>query len=161
MRRALAALALAVLLPLPALAGSYTVKSGDTLSDIAARYGVSVERLIQLNGLKSANDLQIGNKLVVPGAGNEGTSSGGRRGAGGGTGGSYTVKSGDTLSEIADRYGVSVDRLLQLNGLKSAKDLQAGSKLVLPGAGGGRATSGTRRGAGGGTGGSYTVKSGD
>ncbi|MCP9851105.1 LysM peptidoglycan-binding domain-containing protein [Cyanobium sp. Morenito 9A2] len=153
MRRALAALALALLLPLPALAGSYTVKPGETLSEIAERYGVSVERLLKLNGLKDANNLQAGRKLVVPG----GSSTGGGSGSRPGGHGTYTVKPGDTLSELADRFGVSVERLKQLNGLQSASDLQAGSKLVVPGA---ASASGPSRSSAGGSS-TYTVKPGD
>lgn len=169
MRQALVALALATFLPWPALAGTYTVKPGETLSEIAARYGVSVERLVKLNGLKDANSLQMGSKLVVPGNG-AGGASGASSGSKSGGGGRYTVKEGDTLSELSGRFGVSVERLKQLNGLTSAKDLQAGSQLVVPGGSSGAGSSGagssggsTRTKAGrpaGGTG-TYTVQPGD
>ncbi|MFZ9849345.1 MAG: LysM peptidoglycan-binding domain-containing protein [Vulcanococcus sp.] len=129
MRRSAAALALALLLPLPALAGEVTVKPGETLSEIAERYGTSVERLMQLNGLRSPQDLWAGSRIQVPGAGG----SSGRGGAGTGAG-NYTVKSGETLSEIAERYGTSVERLMQLNGLRTAQDLWAGSRIQVPGA---------------------------
>ena len=49
MRRSLAALALALVLPLPALAGTITVKPGETLSEIADRLGISMKRLMELN----------------------------------------------------------------------------------------------------------------
>ncbi|MBJ7493356.1 MAG: LysM peptidoglycan-binding domain-containing protein, partial [Synechococcales cyanobacterium SupBloom_Metag_052] len=83
MRRSAVALALALLLPLPGLAGEVVVKPGETLSDIAARYGVSVDRLLQLNGIKDPKGLQIGTKLTVPGA----PSSSNREGGGGQGGG--------------------------------------------------------------------------
>jgi LysM repeat protein len=129
MRRSAAALVLALLLPLPGLAGEVVVKPGETLSEIAERYGVSVQRLMQLNGLKDAKDLWAGSRIQVPGAG---SASPGRTGGSGGAG-NYTVKPGETLSEIAERYGVSVQRLMQLNGLKDAKDLWAGSRIQVPG----------------------------
>jgi LysM repeat protein len=129
MRRSAAALVLALLLPLPGLAGEVVVKPGETLSEIAERYGVSVQRLMQLNGLKDAKDLWAGSRIQVPGAG---SASPGRTGGSSGAG-NYTVKPGETLSEIAERYGVSVQRLMQLNGLKDAKDLWAGSRIQVPG----------------------------
>ena len=52
-RRSAALLALALLLPLPGLAGEVVVKPGDTLGELAERYGTTVERLMQLNGLRS------------------------------------------------------------------------------------------------------------
>ena len=135
MRRSAAALALALLLPLPGLAGEVTVKPGETLSEIAERYGTSVERLMQINNLRSPKDLWAGSRIQVPGA------SGGSPRSGGGSGsGNYTVKSGETLSEIAERYGTSVDRLMQLNGLRSPQDLWAGSRIQVPGASPARAT---------------------
>ncbi|MFS6826226.1 LysM peptidoglycan-binding domain-containing protein [Cyanobium sp. ATX-6F1] len=154
MRRALAALALALFLPWPALAGSYTVKPGETLSELAERYGVTVERLLKLNGLKDANSLQAGSKLVVPGGGGTSLARPGRGGGGG-----YTVKPGDTLSELAERFGISVERLKQLNGLQSANDLQAGSQLVVPGAAGAGRSNRAKAAPGGS--GTYTVQPGD
>jgi LysM repeat protein len=135
MRRTAAALALALLLPLPSLAGEVVVKPGETLSEIAERYGTSVERLMQLNGLRSAKDLCAGSRIQVPGAGG-GSNGRGSNGGGGASSGSgnYTVKPGETLSEIAERHGTSVDRLMQLNDLRSAKDLWAGSRIQVPGA---------------------------
>jgi LysM repeat protein len=127
MRRSAAALVLALLLPLPGLAGEVVVKPGETLSEIAERYGVSVQRLMQLNGLKDAKDLWAGSRIQVPGAGSASPSSSRSAAA------NYTVKPGETLSEIAERYGVSVQRLMQLNGLKDAKDLWAGSRIQVPG----------------------------
>ncbi len=138
MRRSAVALALALLLPLPGLAGEVVVKPGETLSDIAARYGVSVDRLLQLNGIKDPKGLQIGTKLTVPGApssSSRGSSSQGSGGQAGGGRGNYTVKSGETISEIADRYGISTNRLLELNGIRDPKGLQAGSRISVPTAG--------------------------
>ena len=131
-RRSAALLALALLLPLPGLAGEVVVKPGETLGELAERYGTSVERLMQLNGLRSPQDLWAGSTIRVPGAG------GGP--APGSGGGNYTVKSGETLSEIAERYGTSVQRLMDLNGLRSPQDLWAGSRIQVPGAGGARRT---------------------
>ncbi len=122
-RRSAAALALALLLPLPGLAGEVVVKRGETLSEIADRYGTTVNRLMEMNGLRDANDLWAGSRIKVPG----------NVYSGGGSG-NYTVKAGETLSEIADRYGTSVNRLVQLNGLRDANALWAGSRIQVPGA---------------------------
>ncbi|MFM9041336.1 MAG: LysM peptidoglycan-binding domain-containing protein [Vulcanococcus sp.] len=122
-RRFAAALALALLVPLPGLAGEVVVKSGETLSEIADRYGTTVNRLMEMNGLRNANDLWAGSRIKVPG----------NVYSGGGSG-NYTVKPGETLSEIADRYGTTVNQLMRLNGLRDANDLWAGSRIQVPGA---------------------------
>lgn len=129
MRPAAAALLLAVLLPLPGLAGEVVVKPGETLSELAERYGTTSERLMQLNGLRSPQDLWAGSRIRVPGP--TGTTTGG---GSGNSSGNYTVKPGETLSEIAERYGTTSERLMQLNGLRSGKDLWAGSRIQVPGA---------------------------
>jgi len=154
-RRSAAALALALLLPLPGLAGEVVVKPGETLSEIAERYGTSVQRLMQLNNLRSPQDLWAGSRIQVPGAAGSSAS------RGGGGSGNYTVKPGETLSEIAERYGTSVQRLMQLNGLRSPQDLWAGSRIQVPGAAPARPSGG-----GGGTrtttvNANYTVKPGE
>jgi len=134
MRRSLAALALAVVLPLPGLAPSaaladVVVKPGETLSEIADRQGVSLTRLMQANGISNPNLVVAGQRLVVPGA----RSSAAAPGAGGSRG-RVTVQPGETLSEIADRQGVSLTRLMQANGISNANLVVAGQTLVVPGA---------------------------
>ncbi len=128
MRRAIVALALALLLPLPGLAAQHVVKPGETLSEIAERYGVSLNRLMQLNGIKDPDLVTAGTRLTVPGGASSGASSsaGGR--------GSYTVKPGETLSEIADRLGTTVQRLIELNGIRDPDMVAEGTRLVVPGA---------------------------
>ena len=83
----------------------YIVKSGDTLYSIANKYGMSVQELKDLNKLTS-NTLSIGQQLVVSEA-NAGTLD------------TYTVKAGDTLYSIANKYGLTVNELKQLNNLTS------------------------------------------
>lgn len=128
MRRAIVALALALLLPLPGLAAQHVVKPGETLSEIAERYGVSLNRLMQLNGIKDPDLVTAGTRLTVPGGASSGagSSTGGR--------GSYTVKPGETLSEIADRLGTTVQRLIELNGIRDPDMVAEGTRLVVPGA---------------------------
>jgi LysM repeat protein len=145
-RRSAAALALALLLPLPGLAAEVVVKPGDTLSELAERYGTTVDRLMQLNNLRSPDDVWAGSRLQVPGAGG-----GSRSGTG-----NYTVKAGETLSEIAVRYGTTVDRLMQLNSLRNPEDLWAGSRIQVPGAGSSSSTAARSSGQA-----NYTVKSGE
>lgn len=152
MRGSLAALMLALILPLPALAGQVTVKPGETLSEIADRYGISVSRLMTLNGLKKANHVEAGMVLQVPGGGARSTASG----SSGRSGGSVTVQRGQTLSEIAEQQGISLATLMRINGISDANQVVAGQKLSL---GGGRSSSSS-----GGTstarGGSVTVQRG-
>ncbi len=96
---------------------AYTVKSGDTLWLLANRFGTSVDAIKRLNSLTGDN-LQIGQVLQIP------------------TGQSssyfdYTVRSGDTLWLLANRYGTTVDAVKRLNGLAS-DNLQIGQVLLIP-----------------------------
>ena len=130
MRRSLAALALAMVLPLPGLApaaalANVVVKPGETLSEIADRHGVSLTRLMQANGISNPNLVVAGQSLRLPGSS--------AAGAGGSRGGTVTVQPGDTLSNIADRQGVSLNQLMQANGITNPNMVVAGQKLVLPG----------------------------
>lgn len=121
MRRTIvAALALTALLPLQAIGASITVKPGDTLSDIAVRYGISVGELMRMNGLRDADHVEVGQSLQVPGP---------RVVAGAGR---HKVQSGDTLSAIAVRYQVSERALISLNNLPSADHVELGQTLKLP-----------------------------
>ena len=117
-----AALALSVLLPLSAAAATVTVRSGETLSDIAARYDVSVDSLMRLNGIKDPDHVEIGSRLKVPGQAAAATAGPGR----------HRVSEGETLGEIAVKYQVSSRDLIALNGLRNADHVELGETLKLP-----------------------------
>ncbi|HGY5549001.1 MAG TPA: LysM peptidoglycan-binding domain-containing protein [Prochlorococcus sp.] len=132
------ALALTALLPLPAWAESITVKPGDTLSEIAARYQVSLRALMRVNGLSNSDLVVAGTTLQLPGTGS--SSSSAYSGSG-----RHTVRSGETLSTIAARYKVRQRDLVALNNLPNANDLYIGQSLKLPsGAGSGITSSASR-----------------
>ena len=85
---------------------TYTVKAGDTLYGISNQFGVSVTELANLNNVK-ADTLQIGQILTIPGA--SGTNPNNMF--------MYTVKSGDNLYSIAQRYNTTVNAIKKLFGL--------------------------------------------
>ena len=106
--------------------GLYTIRQGDTLSDIAARYHTSVAKLVKVNRLPgNGNLIYAGESLKVPGAG--GSSSGGSTG-----GRSHLVVRGDTLSGIAARYGVSQTALASANGIGRNNIVMLGATLRIP-----------------------------
>jgi LysM repeat protein len=127
MRRSLAALALAVVLPLPLFAAEVTVQPGETLSDLADRHGVSLSRLMKANGITDPDRVEAGQRLTIPGSGGGGSQAKV-------TSGKVTVKPGETLSQIADRQGMSLSRLLQLNGISNPDHVEVGQSLVVTGA---------------------------
>ncbi|KAH0795470.1 LysM peptidoglycan-binding domain-containing protein [Histomonas meleagridis] len=114
----------AFLLALGASVTTYTVKSGDTLSGIAVKFGVTVSQLCSWNGISNPNLIYVGQVLKVSAS------------SGGGSSGSYTtytVKSGDTLSAIAARYGTTVSAICSLNGISNANLIYVGQVLKIPG----------------------------
>ncbi len=108
---------------------SVTVRPGDTLSTIAEANGVSLTRLMQANGISNPNLVITGQRLVIPGSRNTAAAPTPKplptaR---------YTVKSGDTLSEIASRFGTSTERLIQINRISNPNLVVAGTQLAIPG----------------------------
>ncbi|NTU26961.1 peptidoglycan endopeptidase LytE [Bacillus tequilensis] len=95
---------------------TYKVKSGDSLWKISKKYGMTVSELKKLNGLKS-DLLRIGQVLKLKGS-TSSTSSSSSKVSSSSTS-TYKVKSGDSLSKIASKYGTTVSKLKSLNGLKS------------------------------------------
>jgi len=120
----------------------YTIQSGDTLEGLARRFlgdGAKWRSIVEANPGLNPSNLQIGKKIVIPGAsaasGNASGNGGNAPAAGGNT---YTVVKGDTLIGIARKvYGSEADwkRILEANSglLKGdASSLQPGMKLVIP-----------------------------
>ncbi|UVO50014.1 phage tail tip lysozyme [Sphingomonas sp. SUN019] len=108
----------------------YIVKAGDTLSAIAQRSGVTLQSLINANPQILHPDLiRPGQHVSIP--------SGGAAG-----GGSYTVKSGDTLSAIGAQHGVSWQSIAQANNLSNPNLILPGQTLSIPGRSGGTGSSG-------------------
>jgi LysM repeat protein len=110
--------------PLFAAAGSvHVVQAGDTLSRISRHYGVSTSALRQANSL-SGDLIRTGQKLSIPGAGGPSSSEAATT--------HHIVQSGDTLSGIALRYGVTVGQIKGDNGLRSDV-IRIGQKLAIAG----------------------------
>jgi membrane-bound lytic murein transglycosylase D len=103
----------------------YTVKRGDTLWGVARKHGVTVPALASANGLSSKSQLTAGTRLEIPGSG------GATAPAGESTRMTYKVRSGDTLSEIAEKFNVSVRQLMSWNNLRSSSSLRAGQRIVV------------------------------
>ncbi len=95
----------------------YTVKKGDTLYSIANKYGVTVDYIKQANNLTN-NTLSIGQILTIPSTNIPNTTT-------------YTVKKGDTLYSIANKYNVTVDSIKQANNLIN-NTLSIGQILIIP-----------------------------
>ncbi|MBQ6290809.1 MAG: LysM peptidoglycan-binding domain-containing protein [Bacteroidales bacterium] len=114
---------------------AYKVKSGDYLGRIASRYGVTVKQLQQWNNLRGTN-LRVGQTLYIYRSGGGKTassSSGSSASASSSSSGyiTYTVKSGDTLYKIAQRYpGVTANDIMKINSISS--NIKPGMKIKIP-----------------------------
>lgn len=96
---------------------TYIVESGDTISTIASRFGLSINTLLWANNLSVRSTLKLGQELTILPV----------------SGVLHTVKSGDTLSKISSTYGVEQAEILAYNNLSSDEALSIGDKLIVPG----------------------------
>lgn len=120
-----------VLVALAAASFDYTVKSGDTLGEIAITNGVSTKALADANGITNPDLIRPGQVLVIPGVA---SASGGSGSSGGTTSSStYTVKSGDSLYKIASAHQVSLSSIIEANNITNANLIRPGQELVIPG----------------------------
>lgn len=98
-----------------ATASTYTVRSGDSLSAIAAKFGTTVGALQSANNIHNANLIYPGQILRVSGQATAQRT--------------YTVRSGDNLSVIASRLGTTVGHLQSINGIRNANLIYPGQTL--------------------------------
>ncbi len=95
----------------------YTVKAGDSLSQIAQNFGVSVNTILWANDITNPSTIKQGTVLVIlPVSGVQ-----------------HTVRAGETLSSIAEKYDGNAADIAQFNGLADGSALQAGSTIIIPG----------------------------
>ncbi|MFF2445769.1 LysM peptidoglycan-binding domain-containing protein [Neobacillus sp. NPDC058068] len=98
----------------------HTVQSGDTLWKIAQKYGTTIQEIVDANQLDINKPLNIGQKLMIPGKAAETTPAV-----------VHTVQSGDTLWKIAQKYGTTIQTIVDLNKLDPNKPLYIGQKLTI------------------------------
>ena len=132
--------------PAPPGGGTYTVKAGDTLSAIAARFGTTATALAKLNGITNPSFIRVGQVLKLSPGGAPAPSpaptptpsarpsptpraSAAPAPSGGST---YTVRVGDTLGAIAARFGTTSTVLAKLNGIADPSFIRVGQVLRLP-----------------------------
>lgn len=137
---------LAVLGLVAASGAAYTVRSGDTLSGIAARFGVSVDSLVEDNSIRNPNLIVVGQVLTIPGqaGGAAAPAPSAPSSSGGGGATTHVVRPGESLAVIAKRYGIPLQALASANGITDVNTVWAGSLLRVaaapppaPGVGGG------------------------
>lgn len=94
----------------------YVVRQGDTLSEIADMFGVSVNTIIWANNLKGRSARPGDTLVILPISGIE-----------------HTVVRGDTLRSLAKKYGADEGEIAQFNGLEQGAPLAIGSQIIIPG----------------------------
>ena len=99
----------------------YIVQEGDSLWEIAARFGITIDDLQQANNISDPGQVVIGARLVIPGlSGVDGQLD------------TITVAYGETLRSLSRKYGLSESSLAQLNRFVSPAELYAGARLIVP-----------------------------
>jgi LysM repeat protein len=108
----------------------HTVESGEAVENIAKQYGTTVQAILQANGLKASSLIHPGDELIIP-LPIADTPTPTVTPTPSPTPFVYTVKSRDTLSAIAKRYGTTVEALMDANSIEDASNLHAGEKITI------------------------------
>ncbi|HLO30057.1 MAG TPA: LysM peptidoglycan-binding domain-containing protein [Anaerolineales bacterium] len=98
----------------------YTVKEGDTVLSIAESYGITPEKILEANKSLEGGILKVGQTLIIPVVQENSGST------------KYTVQANDTLASIAYNFGITVEELMQANGLNE-QSVFLGQTLIIPG----------------------------
>ena len=98
---------------------TYIVQAGDTLSEIATRYGTTYQHLAAINGISNPDIIHVGDRIVINGVVSPQSSDDEY----------YTIQPGDTLSGIAERYGTSYQYLAYINGISDPNKIYAGDTI--------------------------------
>ncbi len=98
----------------------YVVQEGDTLFSIARRFGVDMEELARANNITDPSTIYVGQRLIIPGARITPARD------------LYYVQPGDTLTSIAQRFGVSLQALMEANNISDPDEIYAGQVLRIP-----------------------------
>ncbi|MBQ3352472.1 LysM peptidoglycan-binding domain-containing protein [Candidatus Saccharibacteria bacterium] len=93
----------------------YTIRTGESLDTVAARYGVSVDQLRWSNNLRTA-DVSEGQTILVPSV----------------PGIAYKVKAGDTVQSVAEKYNSTVTEIVSVNDLEKDQNLVPDSTILVP-----------------------------
>ena len=94
----------------------YTVSTGDTVSGIAAKYGITSNTILWANDLDNPDEIKPGDQIfILPVAGL-----------------SYVVKEGDTLDSVAAKYKADRERIISFNSLPANGELAIGDSLIIP-----------------------------
>lgn len=106
---------------------AYVVKAGDSLSAIAQQYGVSLQAIMAANNISNPSLIHVGQRLVIPGATAPAPTSDNPT--------VHVVASGETVSAIAQKYGVSLQSLIEANSLADPSRIGSGQRLKIPSTG--------------------------
>jgi LysM repeat protein len=112
--------------------GGYRVQAGDTLSDIAARNGLSLSSLAAANAMRTDSWVIQGTTLRLPAAGSAPAAQTSQPSGAPEAMGAYKVRPGDTLSGLAAAARVSASAMAYMNGLRPDSQLIAGTVIKLP-----------------------------
>ncbi|MEK3883944.1 LysM peptidoglycan-binding domain-containing protein [Paenibacillus sp. PL2-23] len=95
----------------------HTVKRGDSLWEMSQQYGVTLEQLYAANGLTAQSQLVVGQAVIIPTSG---------------AGATHVVRAGESLWKIGQRYGVTIQALMEANRLTNPALIYPGMTLTIP-----------------------------
>lgn len=104
---------------------SHVVQPGETLYGIAQKYGVDANAIAEANNITNRNQLRVGQKLDIPGIT--------VRDAAAALGRVHIVQSGESLTAIAQLYGITAEEVISFNNISNPDAIYVGQELVIPG----------------------------